>query len=249
VSDRDAWLALFPHAVAEQSVNALYILWSRLADRYKPQFNHKTHEPRLTRALVFLLRSGSDEFGLMGHWGSEQEVGDIDVKTGVITDPRRTDIQYQWNDPKRKLELVFEFKKLSSTSSSRSKYAKDGISRFVDGHYSKRQPVALMVGILTEPYADCVPPLIRSLTRPAMKSALSLRHSAKGEATYSPSSLFPDHADFDTEHTRPPSLGPAHGTIRIAHLFLQFGYSPPGTMSDGKATQEELETHATDNPG
>lgn len=241
MSDHDAWLALFPHAAAEQSVNALCAVWGRLADRRKPKFNHTTYEHRLTRALVLLLRSTSEEFGLMGHWGSEQEVGDIDVKTGAITNPRRTDIQYQWNDPTRKLELVFEFKKLSRTSGSRSKYAKEGVRRFVDGHYSKRQPVALMVGILTESHGACVPPLIRSLTRPAMKSVLSIRHSENGEATYSPSMLFPNHAEFDTEHARPPSLGPEHGTIRIAHLFLEFGYSPSGSRSENKAAREELE--------
>ena len=237
MSDRDEWLALFPRTAATQAVDALCVAWNRLADRYKSEFNHKTYEHKLTRRLVFLLRSWSDELGLMGHWGSEQEVGDIDPDTGQIINPKRTDIQYQWNDSERKLELVFEFKKLSSKSSSRSKYSRDGISRFVDGHYSKRQPVALMAGILLEPHVDCVPRLIKSLTRPSMKAALSLQQTKHGEATYQPSSLFPDHAEFDTEHMRPAKLGAEYETIRIAHLFLEFGYSPPSGARNKKVTK------------
>lgn len=241
--DRDAWLSLFPRTEAAQAVDALCVAWNRLADRYKPEFNHKTYEHKLTRSLVFLLRNWSDNFGLMGHWGSEQEVGEINPDTAELIDPKRTDIQYQWNDSTRKLELVFEFKKLNSNSGSRHKYAKDGILRFVDGHYSKRQPAALMAGILVEPHASCVPPLVKSLTRPAMKSALALRHTSGGESIYKPSSLFPDHAEFDTEHTRPPTLGPDHGTIRIAHLFLEFGYSPTGDTPDRMTVHDELEKH------
>jgi hypothetical protein len=241
VTERDAWLALFPRTAATQAVDALCVSWNRLADRYKPEFNHKTYEHRLTRRLVFLLRSWSDDFGLMGHWGSEQEVGDINPDTGELIDPKRTDIQYQWNDSERKLELVFEFKKLNSQSNSRRNYAKEGICRFVDGQYSKRQPVALMVGILTEPHGDCVPPLVKSLTRPAMKSQLSLRHTVDGKATYAPSTLFPEHAEFDTEHTRPPELGPTHGTIRIAHLFLEFAYPPSVKGPNRKRIQADLD--------
>jgi hypothetical protein len=241
-------LALFPRTAATQAVDALCVSWNRLADRYKPEFNHKTYEHRLTRRLVFLLRSWSDDFGLMGHWGSEQEVGDINPDTGELIDPKRTDIQYQWNDSKRKLELVFEFKKLNSKPNSRSKYAKDGISRFVDGYYSKRQPVALMVGILTEPRGDCVPALVKSLTRPVMKAVLALRHTADAKAIYEPSSLFPDHAEFDTDHTRPPELGPTHGTIRIAHLFLEFAYPASSQGPNRMKIQADLENHHRDKP-
>ncbi len=243
MSERDAWLELFPRSEATQAVDALCVTWSRMADRYRPKFNHKTYEHRITRSLVTLLRKWSDELGLMGHWGSEQEVGELDLETGSVEDFQRTDIVYQWNDATQKLELVFELKKLNSNSKSRSLYAKKGIADFVDGQYSRRQPVALMAGILTEPHTACVPPLIKSLTRPAMKAALSLRHTEDGKATYEPSLLFPDHADFDTEHTRPPELGPSHGTIRISHLFLEFGYSPSNKARDRRTTQEQLETH------
>ncbi|TIU66195.1 MAG: Fis family transcriptional regulator, partial [Mesorhizobium sp.] len=39
-----------------------------------------------------------------------------------------------------------------------------------------------------------------------------------------PSTLFPPTAEFDTEHKRPAELAPSHGTIRVAHVFLEFGY-------------------------
>lgn len=241
MTDRDAWLTLFPVEQATAATDALVKTWNLLAAESKPEFNHKTHEHRLTRALVTLLRQTTDQLGLMGFWGSEQEVADIDVSTGRVSNLKRTDIHYHWNGPSDRLELVYEFKKLRKTSRSRTVYADEGIRRFVDGFYSRGEPVAAMVGILIGTQTDCIDPLIRSLKQAATAKALNLRKTANGHPLYTPSALFPDHARFDTEHTRPPSRAPKHGTIRIAHVFLEFGYPLPTRGNVRRDVQQQLD--------
>jgi hypothetical protein len=66
-----------------------------------------------------------------------------------------------------------------------------------------------------------------------LAAKLRLRSAASGDPFTKPSILF-TCADFDTEHDRDPSLAPKHGHIRVAHLFLSFGYST-STQSSTKA--------------
>lgn len=40
-------------------------------------------------------------------------------------------------------------------------------------------------------------------------------------------------ADFDTEHDRDPALAARHGTIRVSHFFMEFGY-PTSTKKPKK---------------
>lgn len=247
--DRNAWLALFPLEQATAATDALVAGWNTLAAEYRTEFNHKTHEHRLTRALVTLLRQTSPGRGLMGYWGSEQEVGDIDIKTGRVTNLKRTDIHYHWNGESQRLELVYELKKLGDTSNSRRNYAKEGIARFVDGHYSRSEPIAFMVGILVAERSQCIAALVKALKRPAMMTALNVRRTPEGEITYSPSVLFPDHADFDTEHTRPPDRAPSHGSIRIAHLFVEFGYPLPGRSRQRQDVHNQLDSGSSGSSG
>lgn len=68
--------------------------------------------------------------------------------TEKLTQERRTDIVYGWNDNTRRIELVFEFKKLGRQKSHRRHYLREnGLGRFVTGIYSRRQAVAAIVGI------------------------------------------------------------------------------------------------------
>ena len=90
--------------------------------------------------------------------------------------------------------------------------------------YARGEAVAAMVAMLTDPTHDVLTPLCEELSNAARSTTLRLRPSPTGGAFEAPSTMFPA-ADFDTEHDRDAHLAPIHGTIRVAHFFLEFGYS------------------------
>lgn len=226
MSKRDPWLKAFPLAEAAKSVDAILQAWKELAARHAPGFLYDTKEPDLTLVLTDYLRNViSPRLGLLGSWGAENVGATVDPKTLKIMARHRTDIQYRWNNASTALDVVFEFKKLDHTETSRKHYyGPNGMQRFVSGPYSKRQPIALMAAILIDPYSDCVPGLRHALQLPGVSSELRIRKSEHGHTIRAPSRLFPNHAEFDTEHMRPKPLAPKHGTIHLAHLFLAFPY-------------------------
>lgn len=237
-----AWLAAFPLAEATEAVRAVRAAWDHLAAVPRPKFHHRVAEPHLTRVLKrYVDRVVSREFGLLGFWSTEGVENEVDFETGDILDERRTDVLYAWNNEHQAMQLVFEFKKLDGRATSRKHYlGKDGLLRFVTGPYSREQPVAAMVGILTAPHADVVPPLQKALYQPAFVAAAQLCRRDDGHVLHRPSGLFPDLADFDTEHLRSASLAPSHGTIRVSHFFLAFGY-PPASTSPKERRAKTLE--------
>ncbi|MDR6306646.1 hypothetical protein GGQ85_004380 [Nitrobacter vulgaris] len=97
------------------------------------------------------------------------------------------------------------------------------MGRFVTGIYSRRQAVAAMVGVLLDPEDDVVPAIRKALEDSALGTVLRLKPTSAGNPIARPSILF-GTADFDTEHERDAALAPTHGTIRVSHFFLAFGY-------------------------
>jgi hypothetical protein len=91
-----------------------------------------------------------------------------------------------------------------------------------------------MVGVLLDPEDDVVPPIRKALKDVTLAAALRLCQTAKGQPYARPSTLFAG-ADFDTEHERDASLAPTHGTIRVSHFFLPFGYPTTTQKSKGPA--------------
>ena len=220
------WLGAFPIRHATEAVEALCESWRILADKRLPGFNPKKREPELTRVLkAHVELVTARERGLLGMWATEGVINTIDEGTAELTQERRTDIVYGWNNEQTGIQLVFEFKKLSRSARDRAHYlGENGLGRFVTGIYSRRQAVAAMVGILTATMEEVVPPLRDALDRAAATGGLRLRVRPTGNAYDRPSILFPT-AYFDTEHDRDPDLAPSHGTIRVAHFFLVFGYT------------------------
>lgn len=219
-----SWQTLFPIQEAENAVDVLVKAWNELASRNLTSFNRKTIEPKLTLVLCQQLRDFfSEKAGLMGDWGAENLGASIDQENLEILEKYRTDIQYRWNNKHQRLCLIFEFKKVDHTLTSRKYYYGDrGMTKFITGHYSKRQPVALMVAVLTKPYDKCVPPLIQELQSEDVVKNLDMIIKSEETAICKPSVLFPNHASFDTHHNRSTNLAPSHGNIGIAHLFLGF---------------------------
>lgn len=221
-----AWLAAFPIQPATEAVEALLEAWRELTCQPRPNFNPKTEEPNLTKTLkIYVETVTAPKRGLLGMWAAEDVFGDVDPSKGKITQQRRTDIVYGWNNTEQAIQLVFEFKKLGRQASSRNRYIhlSDGLGRFVNGIYSRHQAVAAMVGVLLDPKAEVVPPLKNAFSDTAVASGLRLRPAPSGTPYYAPSDLFAA-ADFDTEHERDPAVAPSHGTIRVAHFFFEFGY-------------------------
>jgi hypothetical protein len=230
-----AWLAAFPIQPASKAVEVLKAGWSELSSRPRPYFNEKTHEGQLTKKLkVHIENVTARERGLLvGMWTAEDIIGEVCPTTGLMTEERRTDIVYGWNDDSHQLKLVFEFKRLGKQKSHRDHYLRDkGLGRFVTGIYSRDQAVAAMVGILLDPEVEVVPPIRKALEDASLATALRLRLAADGTPYIQPSQLFTS-ADFDTEHDRDPALAPTHGRIRVSHFFFPFGY-PTSTTKPKK---------------
>lgn len=219
------WLKAFPIQPATEAVEALREGWSKLAARPRPDFNPKTKEDGLTKRLkVYVENHVARERGLLGMWAAEDIIGDVDPATGAMVEERRTDIVYGWNNDVQAMKLVFEFKRLGKQKKHRDHYLRDqGLGRFVTGIYSRKQAVAAMMGVLLDPEDEVVPPIRKALEDVALGTALRLCQTPDGQPYARPSILFAG-ADFDTEHERDASLAPTHGTIRVSHFFLPFGY-------------------------
>jgi hypothetical protein len=228
-----SWLPAFPIKPATEAVDALFDGWNELASQPRSNFNPRTREPDLTKALKIYVETVTAPMrGVLGMWAAEDVFGEMDSTTGKVVKERRTDIVYGWNDETRAMKLVFEFKKLGRQKSHRKHYLQTkGLRRFVDGIYSRHEPVAAMVGVLLDPRPDVVPPLTSALADTALASGLRLRQANNGQLFFTPSALFAN-AEFDTEHERDPGLAPSHGTIRVAHFFFEFGY-PVTTVKSG----------------
>ncbi len=222
----EAWFAAFPIRPAAEAVDALCESWRVLAAVHRSGFHPGKREPELTRALkAHVERVTARERGLLGMWATEAVQNEIDLETAELSEERRTDIVYGWNNDETGIQLVFEFKKLDRLARSRAAYlGEHGLGRFVTGTYSRGQAIAAMVGMLIDPEDEVVPPLRDALSGTEMVAPLRLRLRPGGEAFHHPSQLFPA-AEFDTEHERDADLAPSHGTIRVAHLFLAFGYT------------------------
>ena len=227
MSARNLWINAFPVAKAEDAVRAVKEAWSYLTLIYRPYFNPKIKEPDITLILVSLLRDVvSEQLGLRGQWGAENVSARIDVNSGKILEKRRADINYLWNNDCLSINIIIEFKKFRSTKTSIDNYCgEEGMLRFISGYYSKKQPIALMAGIIMDDYTGCMSKLLKKIQEPETMLLLQLVQTDENEAYYFPSRLFPAHAEFDTEHLRPEEMAPAHGTINLSHFFLSFGYS------------------------
>ena len=222
----DTWLTAFPVPRAAEAVAALCESWRIMAAVRRSNFHPGIKEPDLTRVLkTHVERVTSRERGILGMWAAEAVQNETNFDTGELVEERRTDIVYGWNNDRIGIQLVFEFKKLDRLASSRRQYlGENGLGRFVSGIYGRGQPIAVMVGILVNPEEQVVPALLAAFGDSRIIETLRLRFQPDGGVIDQPSRLFPE-AKFDTKHERDPDLAPSHGIIRVAHIFLGFGYT------------------------
>lgn len=225
---KGSWSPAFPIRPATDAVEALCESWRVLAEKRREGFHPRTREPVLTRALkTYAERVTAPQRGLLGMWAAESVHNEMNLDTAKLKEERRTDIIYGWNDEQIGFQLVFEFKKLDSSPQSQRQYFGDnGLGRFVTGIYAQGQSIAVMVGILVAPEESVLPLLQKAIADDARVASLRIRLGPGGDALEKPSRLFPARAHFDTEHEREARLlAPDHDTIRVAHIFLAFGYA------------------------
>jgi hypothetical protein len=220
------WQVAFPIRPATEAVDAMCESWRMLSALQRPGFNAKLREPVLTRVLKAHIENvTARNRGLLGMWATESVINTINDDTAELTEERRTDIVYGWNDDNQSIQIVFEFKKMNAKARARGEYlGPNGLGRFVTGIYSPGQTVAAMVGILLNPFDAVVPPIRQALGEQATIANLNLRAYDDGSTYQRPSLIF-SVADFDTEHYRSAELAPRSGSIRVAHIFLSFGYA------------------------
>ena len=221
------WRPAFPLRPLTDAVDALCESWRVLAAIHRPHFHPRISEPSLTRVLkVHVENVTARQRGLLGMWSAETVINRVNFETGELIEERRTDIVYGWNDEKIGIQLVFEFKKLSRHKRSQTNYlGQNGLLRFVTGIYGQRQPIAAMVGILIDSFERCVPQLREALADVTLARPLRLRPTSTGYPYHRPSQIFPDVAEFDTEHDKSPEGTGTDEVVRVAHLFFPFDYA------------------------
>lgn len=249
MSARMDWLDAFPKEEAGTAVQLLCELWNELAATRAEGFTAAVSEPDLTFVLCEQLKDvAKPRAKLRGRWGQECQGGVVDPKTLRIGRRFRTDIEYFTDRYDPALRLIFEFKKLSDTETTRGKYCgESGMWRFVTGDYSIGDPVALMVGILMDEDEPTVTGLRRAFDLPKVREPLAMIKIDQDSYFHDPSSLFPRHARFDTDHMRDQAKSPAHNSIRIAHVFL--GFPDPPRIPKGrrrKASTDEASEPVAD---
>lgn len=237
MSDRTSWQRAFRSGDAPTVVRALRAAWDALVTSSPETFHPVEPEPRLTELLGEYLHATKADHKLTGQWTYERRQGQLRRQTAKglrIVNRKRTDIQYFSNREEPVLDLVFEFKKLGHQKSHREHYVgEEGMLRFVTGEYSVRQPLAIMVGILVTHADDSLPPLTQWLNGAEAKSLLYME-TVGGRQTRAPSGFFPAESLFDTEHLRSRDKAPAHGTIVISHVFLDFPGLPRAVVRRGR---------------
>lgn len=225
VSNRDVWRKAFPADEARRAAQFLRDTWETLIRTNPNDFRPADRENKHTEKLYGFLASQSlGKARLTGFWNTEVHhhktivgpSGELKAAGRI-----RKDITYQSNANNNRLDLIFEFKKLSEKPRSWRNYREeDGMRRFVDGNYAHGLPVAMMVGMVIGSTDTCVDGLKRSLL--ARGSLDDLRMVSRGDKKFitEPSTMFPGIALFDTEHNRPAEMAPSHGTMLLSHMFV-----------------------------
>lgn len=221
MSQQYSWEELLPIDEVQQAAHSLADIWHRVTKQKNNfnKFNFKKSEPKLTEQLHIYLCKLQREYGLTGFWTNEQQTPYYNKK-GKLQRTRQ-DITYSSNLSKR-FSLVFEFKKVTCTSSSFYKYkGESGMRRFVDGEYSIGEPLAAMAAIVNSDKNIIIDRLKKNIFQGKGLSTLALQKYPNEKCCQEPSSLLVSASEFDTMHERPPKKGPQKGnTIVLAHIFL-----------------------------
>jgi hypothetical protein len=223
-STRDTWQAAFPLQESQHAATFLQETWRQLVKNKPELFYGGQREDKLTEKLsAYLIKLCVGKGHLTGFWGNEDRLPYIDTDSSGLTKVKsiRKDITYKSNASTTRLDLIFEFKKMSADKTSVRNYrGKDGMGRFVLGQYAHGQPIAVMVAMLIDNPKTCISMLKKSLLSTAARDDLRMVSRGENQYVFEPSMMLPNIAHFDTEHNRPPEIAASHGTIILSHMFL-----------------------------
>lgn len=230
LTSRDKWLEAFPVNEAQRAAKFVLETWNELSTKAPKTFNLCQRENHITERFgMHMPKVSLAKARLLGWWSYEESAGETVIVDGElkVKGRIRKDLVYKSNKEAVRVELIFEFKKLEATSKSCKIYCgENGMRRFVDGEYAKGLPLALMVGMLIGDQTACLQELRRSLLSTASKLDLSMVEDASGALLRAPSTIFPGVAHFDTEHNRPSTSAPSHGTLLLSHMFVPLPAPP-----------------------
>lgn len=218
MSQRYSWEELLPVDEARAATAFMIDVWRAASNAYPEDFKYSKREPDLTAMLTLYLHLLEGDSRVLGFWNTEAQ---MPKKRGPgklsIT---RKDLSYQSNYSGMKLDLTFEFKKV--TESSLGTYRGDsGMKRFVDGEYAIGSPLAFMVGITKLGDTKPISKLRLSLMKETTQSSLKMAQDSSGRYLIEPSEAVPFSCNFDTQHSRPSKKAPANGTITLGHIFVE----------------------------
>jgi hypothetical protein len=178
--------------------------WRDVQKGPAPEMGPGDHEPKITKRFRLWLNKSKSSHGISGYFTAEDEVGNLDVGTGEVSDAGRTDIAYVSDRIDPPLKIVFEFKKLKPLGKDvRREYCGGGVARFVQGVYSREDDIAFMVGMVKK-QADGPQILValkRAIQNPDMISLQRNILDAAGQAVTVTGRTFKD-CDFETQHAR-----------------------------------------------
>lgn len=215
------WKKIIPPDETSAAAQFLVKIWKDIVRIHPNQLNYQLREPELTEKLSFYLNVFKSESGLTGFWINEDQKTCFD-KQGKVVSRVKMDITYFSNSGACTIELVFEFKKLSESSSLTTYCGKQGMRRFVDGDYALRQPLAIMVGLLEGKGSGnvIVNDLCKYLSKGRVVSSLQMVSGNNNQYIHRPSIALKSAAEFDTEHLRLAIKSPPNSNITISHIFL-----------------------------
>ncbi len=213
-----SWEEMIPVEETHAAARFLATTWNLIAKSCPKDIQYAKHEPKLTELLYIYLNRLRAKSGLTGFWVNEAQEPHID-DDGELRRIKK-DITYYSNASRLRLELIFEFKKLSRSSLATYR-GEEGMRRFIDGNYAPQNPLAVMVGIILKGnYEDVIEALYNSLSQADVRGELEMVSDATGRYIRRPSEAVRSTAQFDTEHRRPADKAPPNGTTTIAHIFL-----------------------------
>ncbi|WP_139349743.1 hypothetical protein [Thioalkalivibrio denitrificans] len=215
---RFSWEELLPVEETRAATAFMIEVWKKASSANPKDFKYSAREPDLTGMLTYYLHQLGADGRILGFWNAETQ---MPRKRGIGRLSRtRKDLSYQSNLSGGRLDLTFEFKKI--TTSNLGAYRGDGgMKRFVDGDYAIGKPLAFMVGISRPGDMAPIKHLRRSLMNKATQRVLRMVRDGSGRYLVEPSEAVPGFCQFDTEHNRPRGKAPAHGTITLGHIFLE----------------------------
>lgn len=93
--------------------------------------------------------------------------------------------------------------------------------RFVNGKYSRDQPLALMVGLISNDPETCITKLKSAIVKKKTAEELKLTEVEPGKWIEDPTKELPPYVRFDSRHSRAHLDG--RPDIMLCHLFLLYG--------------------------